>query len=97
MIKPKSRYAFSLIEILVVLAMLSILMMLIAPAGVKVVERVNNYIAKKNDQKMVDKLQFQAFLEVAERNASAHTILQKFDIERITSKGLIVKKDSTFE
>ncbi len=97
MIKPKSRYAFSLIEILVVLAMLSILMMLIAPAGVKVVERVNSYIAKKNDEKMVDRLQFQAFLEIKECNASANKILQKFNIERITSKGLIVKKESAFE
>jgi len=71
--------------------------MLIAPAGAKVVERVDNFISKKNDEKAVDKLQFQAFLQAKEINASSHNILQKFDIEYITAKGLIVKKGDAFE
>jgi len=89
--------AFTLIEILVVITMLSILMMLIAPAGLKVVERVDNFIDRKNAQKDVDKLQFQAFLEAQEINASTHALLSQFDILSISSKGVIKTEDTLIE
>jgi len=91
------RNGFTLIEILVVITMLSILMMLIAPSGAKMVESVDNFITKKNEEKAVEKLQFQAFLRAKEINATSQKILQKFNIEYITAKGLMVKKGNDFE
>lgn len=91
------KQAFTLIEVLVVMAMLSILMMLIAPAGLQIVESVDGFIAKKNEEKEVDKLQFQAFLQAQDLNATQHPILKKFNIQTISSKGVLVKKDENFE
>jgi prepilin-type N-terminal cleavage/methylation domain-containing protein len=91
------RRAFSLIEILVVITMLSILMMLIAPAGLKIVESVDRFVTTKNEHKEIDKLQFQAFLESKEINASHYSILKKYEILHISAKGIIIKQDYSVE
>ena len=86
--------AFTLIEILVVMTMMSILMMLIAPAGIKIVKSIDNFIEKKSLTQSVEKLQFGAFLYVQEINSTSKPILKKFNIDYISSKGILHLKES---
>ena len=86
--------AFTLIEILVVMTMMSILMMLIAPAGIKIVKSIDNFIEKKSLTQSVEKLQFGAFLYVQEINSTTNPILKEFNIDYISSKGVLHLKES---
>ena len=86
--------AFTLIEILVVMTMMSILMMLIAPAGIKIVKSIDNFIDKKSLEQNVEKLQFGAFLYVKEINSTTNPILKEFNIDYISSKGVLHLKES---
>ncbi len=86
--------AFTLIEILVVITMMSILMMLIAPSGIKIVESIDNFIEKKSLEQNVEKLQFEAFLYVQEINSTTNPILKEFNIDYISSKAILHLKDS---
>ncbi|SHO81381.1 hypothetical protein MNB_SV-15-947 [hydrothermal vent metagenome] len=87
------RHGFTLIEILVVITMMSILMMLIAPAGVKIIESIDNFIYKKKLEQSVEKLEIEAFLYIKEINSTTKPILKKFNIDYISSKAVLHLKD----
>ena len=83
------KQGFTLIEILVVIAMMSILMMLIAPSGIKIIESIDKFIDKKSLAQDVERLQFGAFLYVKEINSTTKPILKEFNIDYISSKGIL--------
>lgn len=86
--------AFTLIEILVVMVMMSFLMMMITPTGLKIISGVENFIEKKEDEQSFQKLQVKAFITATDINSSVEPILKKFNVESISLKGIInIKKD----
>lgn len=87
------RQGFTLIEILVVITMMSILMMLIAPSGIKIIESIDNFIEKKSLEQNIEKLQFGAFLYAKEVNSTTKPILKEFNIDYISAKGILHLKD----
>ena len=86
------RKAFTLIEILVVMVMMSFLMMMIAPSGLKIIDSIENFLETKEDEKDFQKIQVNAFISATDINSSSEPIMKKFNVEFISLKGIIHKK-----
>jgi len=90
--------AFTLIEILVVMAMMSFLMMMIAPSGIKIIDSIDKFLQTKEDEKEFQKVQVEAFITATDINSSQREILKKFNVNFISLKGVIeIKKEMTDE
>ncbi|MBN2895209.1 MAG: prepilin-type N-terminal cleavage/methylation domain-containing protein [Campylobacterales bacterium] len=64
------RKAFTLIELLIVFSMLALLMMLVAPSGLKILQSTQTLIAKVDETGAAELTRMHAFVKAQELNTT---------------------------